>query len=220
MTQQAQFTARILVVDDEQSIREMLKAGLSRAGYECATAQSAADAAELLEIEHYDLVLLDINMPGKTGIEFLPEIKEQHPDVAVMMLTGEADVSLAVRSMREGAYDYALKPVGLAELVIRIEHALSRRALVLENRAYKDRLEKLVDELNARLEQRKRELGALNKLFQSHIGQEQIAQSAFLQLQGALTHFSSELEGLATIVGVAGDDEDDTAAEYQVRKVK
>ena len=99
-------------------------------------------------------------MPGKSGVDFLQDIKAQHPDVAVIMLTGIAAVS-PVMAMRDGAYDYATKPVSIGELVIRVENALARRALLLENRAYQRRLEQIVDELNARNEHRKRELEAL-----------------------------------------------------------
>lgn len=70
--------------------------------------------------ENFDLVLLDITMPGKSGIEFLPEIKDNDPDVAVVMLTGIADVSVGVKAMREGAFDYVNKPVSLPDFIIRV----------------------------------------------------------------------------------------------------
>ena len=85
------------------------------------------------------------------------------------MLTGIADVSVGVKAMRAGAHDYVNKPVSLADLVVRVEKALSKRALLLKNRMYQKGLEQRVDELNARQEQRKRELLALNSLFQSHL---------------------------------------------------
>ena len=190
-------TTRILTVDDEDAIREMLKAGLTRAGYECLTADGAGNAALLLGQEAVDLVLLDINMPVKSGMDFLPEIKELHPDVAVIMLTGETDLSTAVQSMRQGAYDYAPKPVSLAELVIRIEHALSRRALILENREYQQQLERMVDELNAQKSQRERELAVLNKLIQSHVPQNDTTQAALIHLRETLASFIPKLQGLA-----------------------
>ena len=102
-------TARILAVDDEENIREMLRRGLERTGYEVVTAESAGRAANLLDGEEFDLVLLDITMPGKSGIDFLPEIIAKYPELAVIMLTGIADVSTGVRAMREGAHDYVNK---------------------------------------------------------------------------------------------------------------
>ncbi len=122
--------SRILAVDDEEGNREVLARGLEE--YECLTASNAEEAAKLLKAEEFELVLLDINMPGKSGIEFLREIKADYPDIAVVMLTGQMDLSTAVTAMREGAYDYVTKPVSLPELEIRIKHALSRRALVLQ----------------------------------------------------------------------------------------
>ena len=155
-------SARILVVDDEERMRELLERGLRRANYDCATASSPDHAARLLKQQDgkFDLVLLDIIMPGKSGIEYLPELTMQYSDMAVIMLTGVTDVSAAVRAMREGAYDYAIKPVNLGELAIRIETALARRALALENRLYQQRQEQLVNELDTRLEQRRREMTA------------------------------------------------------------
>ena len=146
--------ARILAVDDEQYMRDLLQDGLSRAGYPCLTAESAAVAEETLRLQAIDMVLLDIVMPGKSGMELLREIKNQYPDIAVIMLTGETDVIVAVQAMRQGAYDYCIKPVGLAELIVRVEHAYASRTLVLENRTQRQQLERLVDELKARLDQR------------------------------------------------------------------
>lgn len=211
-------SARILVVDDEESIRKLLERGLTQAHYRCATAQSAEHAAEVLQREEFDLVFLDIRMPGKSGMEFLPEITTQHPDTAVVMLTGVGELSTAVQAMRGGAYDYATKPLDLAELVIRIEHALSRRALVLEKRMYQHKLQAMVDELNALLEQRKREVKALNNLFHSHILQSDGAQNTYTRLQRAMADFGSELEGLATMSKII--DQDDAPAEYRVKQVK
>jgi len=202
MIEQTKSTARVLTVDDEQSIRDVLQTGLTRAGYDCITAESADYATLQLDRENIDLVLLDINMPEKSGTDYLPELKERHPDVAVIMLTGETDISTAVKAMREGANDYVQKPVSLSELAVRIEHALSRRALVLENRQYQQRLEQMVDELNVQKQQRERELGALNRLFQSHVQQNDTAQVALQNLQDALATFTSELDGLATTVGI------------------
>jgi len=202
-------SARILVVDDEENIREMLKRGLTRAMYECVTAHSVRQAEKILEQEQFDLVLLDINMPGRSGMDFLPEITAQFPDIAVVMLSGFNDITTAVRAMREGAYDYASKPVTLAELIIRTENALSRQSLRLENRVYHQRLEQMVDELNQRLEQRKRELAALNSLFQSHVGQNETTHEAYYQLQQSMVRFNSELKDLASIVGLVRSDDPD-----------
>ena len=202
-------TARILVVDDEEKIRDMLKRGLGLAEYACTTVQSAHHAALLLEQEEFDLVLLDNVMPGKSGIEFLPEIKSQYSDMAVVMLTGVADVSMAVKAMRDGAHDYVSKPIALPELIIRIESALSRRALLRENRMYQRKLEEMVDELNARHEQRGRELMVLDNLVQSHINQALKAQKAYNRLRQALSIFSSEVQSIADLAGIIKADDEE-----------
>ena len=133
-------TARILVVDDEEPIRQTLVQGLSRAGYHCAAARDAIIAAELLRRDWFDLVLLDIFMPGMSGVDFLQDIGTQHPDVDVIMLTGGADVSTVVTAMQDGACDYVTKPVTFAELIRRVERTLTRRALAVEQEEYQRKL--------------------------------------------------------------------------------
>ena len=93
---------------------------------------------------------------------------------------------------------------------MRVEQALSKRALLLENRGYRQRQEELIDQLNTLLAQRQRELLALNKLFQSQIGQSEAAQHAYSQLRESLAEFTSQLGGLATVVGMSGQDPDDS----------
>ena len=155
---------RILIVDDDERISEMLAVGLTEAGYSCTTASNAYFAADKLREQEFELVILDIMMPGKTGMEFLPEIKQYYPHTAVIMLTGVDDLSTAVSAMQQGAYDYVSKPVtSLAELTLRIEHALSNRALLLEVHRYHENLEQMVKDRTAELEERMRELNELNQ---------------------------------------------------------
>lgn len=194
--------ARILAVDDDQDMRDLLQHGLNRAGYQCLTAESAPVAAEMLRLQAIDMVLLDIMMPGKSGMELLREIKKQYPDIAVIMLTGATDVTVAVHAMRQGAYDYCSKPVGLPELIVRVEHAFDRRALAFENQSQRHQLERIVDELNGRLDQRHRELEALNNMVRSHIFQGDPDRGALALFQETISTFSSELDGLAAIVGL------------------
>ena len=204
---QGQDTPCVLLVDDDQRVLNMLEAALTVAGYRCSTAQSADKAIELLHRELFDIAVLDIHMPVKSGMELLKDIKVEYPDLAIMMLTSEGETSTAVEAMREGAYDYANKPISVAELTIRIERALSRRSLLLENRVYRKKLEELVHELEKRLEQRDRETSALNRLFKTYLTQNEGAYDALAQLQTILSTFNSELESLATIVGIVPHDD-------------
>ncbi|MFO7712278.1 MAG: response regulator [Dehalococcoidia bacterium] len=136
----------ILVVDDEQTIRAFLKQVLRGEGYRCEEAGNAAEALEKLEGDAISLVLLDIKMPGRSGLELLPEIRASFPDTAVVMATAMNDTSVAVQCMKQGAYDYVAKPFGLEDVVLSVERALQRRRLELENRVYQQHLEELVSE--------------------------------------------------------------------------
>jgi putative two-component system response regulator len=145
-TKMAENQESILVVDDEQTIRAFLKQVLRGEGYRCEEAGNAAEALEKLEGDAISLVLLDIKMPGRSGLELLPEIRASFPDTAVVMATAMNDTSIAVQCMKQGAYDYVAKPFGLDDVVLSVDRALQRRRLELENRAYQQHLEELVAE--------------------------------------------------------------------------
>ncbi len=134
MTAEPKDIPRILIVDDDQNIRGFVKAGLTAAGYQVSAVESAEEASSALAQTPFDLVLLDILMPVKSGMEYLPELLAEHPDIAVLMLSGEADLQTAIRAMRDGAFDYISKPVGLADLMIHVKRAMSKRTWLLDNR--------------------------------------------------------------------------------------
>ena len=135
---------RILIVDDEEAIRRLLHQKLSSKGYQCQKAGNADRALDELKSSPIALVILDIKMPGKSGIELLPEIKANHPDTAVIMATATTDTSTAIQCMKEGAYDYITKPFNLDEVVLSVDRALEKRRLELENRDYQQHLEQKV----------------------------------------------------------------------------
>ncbi len=138
--------ARLLIVDDERSIREVLTRTLEHEGYQCETAAGADEALELLSDGSFQMVLSDILMPGRTGIELLEDIKRDFPDVAVAMVTAVAETGTAVDALRRGAIDYLTKPFNLEEVLLSVERALRQRNLELANREYRDHLEKKVEE--------------------------------------------------------------------------
>ncbi|GAI55943.1 unnamed protein product, partial [marine sediment metagenome] len=119
----------ILIVDDEESARWVIHQKLSSEGYHCMEAADAKQALGELKGNSIELVILDIKMPGKSGIELLPEIREHYPDVAVIMVTVFTDVSTATQCMRQGAFDYVTKPLNLDELVLSVDRALEMRGL-------------------------------------------------------------------------------------------
>ena len=152
-----QSNESILVVDDDAAISRTYARGLRRVGYHCEIAGTADEADRTLQSKEFDLMLLDIGMPGKSGMQFLTELRERYPHMAIVMVTGNDELDTAVSAMREGANDYIVKPVPLTLLAFRVEQVLSRRALILENNAYRELLEGMVEQLNLCLEQSRRE---------------------------------------------------------------
>ena len=148
---------RVLVVDDEESIRSILSRKLETEGYFCVTASDGREAMEKASQHEFDLVLTDIKMPGMSGIEVLSHIIAEHPDTCVIMITAVSDAQTAVDAMKTGAYDYVTKPFDLEALGMRVEKALERRRLVLENRNYQLRLEEKVEHQVGQMQQYYRE---------------------------------------------------------------
>jgi putative two-component system response regulator len=103
----------LLVVDDEAAIRRLLRQKLSAEGYRCEEAGDPEQVLPMLDTNPIALVVLDIKMPGKTGIELLPEIKSGYPDTAVIMATAISEIGVAVQCLKQGADDYICKPFNL-----------------------------------------------------------------------------------------------------------
>ncbi len=137
---------RILIVDDETGVRRLLHQILVREGYHCEEADSGDEALNKIRGNPAELVILDIKMPGKSGVELLPKIRADYPDTAVIMATAVAESNVAVQCMREGAYDYLIKPFNLDEVVLSVGRALEKRRLELENRDYQQHLDRKVKE--------------------------------------------------------------------------
>ncbi len=135
----------MLIVDDEEPIRTSISRKLRAQGYNCATAADGEAALRKASAQDFDLVVLDIKMPGMSGMEVLFRIAIDHPDTCVVMLSAVSDIHTAVEAMRLGAYDYLTKPFDLEEMVIRVKRALERRRLLLDNRQYQLLLEQRVE---------------------------------------------------------------------------
>jgi putative two-component system response regulator len=153
---------RILIVDDEATIRRLIRHRLSREGYQCREAGTAEQAREKLASNLTELIILDIRMPGKSGMELLPEIRARYPDTAVIMATAVADIDIAIQCMKGGAYDYIAKPFNLDEMVLSVNRALEKRKLELEIREYQQHLEQKVEEQTGEI--RRVFLGAIEAL--------------------------------------------------------
>jgi DNA-binding response OmpR family regulator len=124
----ADMNERILVVDDEESLRLSLKFKLKSAGFDVDVATDGEDAVEKLKTKQADVVLLDINMPRMSGIEALNYIRQTYPKTEVIMLTGFADFSTAIECLKMGARDYLVKPVDTTELVTRVRSLMRSRS--------------------------------------------------------------------------------------------
>jgi len=152
----------LLIVDDEAVIRRMLHQKLSREGYQCEEADAAEQVLNTLATNPIALVILDIKMPGKSGIELLPEIKSGYPDTAVIMATAVNDINVAIQCLKQGADDYLCKPFNLEEVSLAVQRALEKRRLKLEIREYQQFLEEKVEEQTGEI--RKIFLGAIEAL--------------------------------------------------------
>jgi putative nucleotidyltransferase with HDIG domain len=153
----------ILIVDDEPVIREVLQERLSNAGFECEVARNASEALKSIRSHPYHLVLSDIAMPGGDGISLLRQIKNEQPDLDVVMLTGVVDVETAVRAIRLGASDYLTKPFNLEDVMLTIERTLEKRRLIRENLEYQLDLERKVEERTSELRHKSEEVESLYK---------------------------------------------------------
>ena len=174
--------AKILIVDDEEDIREIVSRLLETQGYECASVGSGRLAQAYLEDHPVDLVLTDMGMPEMNGLSLVEWLRKANPDVPAIMVTASHDISKALEAIRGGAYDYILKPFEKDNLYLGVRRALEHRRLVLENRSYQRNLEKQVEERTAQLK------GAFEQLEQSY-------DDTLEALGGALDLKDAETEG-------------------------
>jgi putative nucleotidyltransferase with HDIG domain len=156
-------TERILVVDDEETIREIVCSMLTSCNYQCQQAGSGLEALAILESgEEFELMLSDLMMAGLDGNGLLEKSKEKYPDMPVVMVTAVHDISVALAAIRNGAYDYLLKPFEREQLLATVRRALENRRLKLENRTYQTNLETLV---TARTEQLRKAMASLERSY-------------------------------------------------------
>ena len=154
---------KILVVDDEETIREIVSSMLGGAHFHARQAASGKEALAILESgDEFDLILSDLMMAEMDGIALLERSKERFPDVPVVMVTAVHDIQVALQALRNGAYDYLLKPFEREQLLATVRRALEHRRLKRENDTYRTNLEDLV---TARTRQWKTALADLEKSY-------------------------------------------------------
>jgi DNA-binding NtrC family response regulator len=126
---------KVLIVDDEQVICDLLRDELSEQGYSCRCALKARDAVSKLRMRYFDVALVDIRLPGVSGIELLKEIRSHHHNTAVIIITAINDIDTAVEAMRLGAEDYIVKPFAIDKVIRSIDVALENRRNMLAKEA-------------------------------------------------------------------------------------
>ncbi|MBU0514884.1 MAG: sigma-54 dependent transcriptional regulator [Proteobacteria bacterium] len=131
---------RIMVVDDELAMRESLAAWLVKDGFEVATADGGEQALALMKQTPFDLVFVDIKMPGMDGLELLRRLRADHPETYAIIITAYGSIDTAVEAMKLGATDYLVKPFDPEQLMVLIDKTLQHKALVDENEALKVRI--------------------------------------------------------------------------------
>jgi len=132
---------RILVVDDEAAMRESLMDWLMEDDYEVSAASNGENAISIVQDKDFEVVLLDLKMPGMDGLETMKRIKEINPEIEIVMMTAYATVDTAVQAMKVGAFDYMVKPFDPDEIEIHIKKIVAHKELVMENILLRKKLE-------------------------------------------------------------------------------
>jgi len=143
---------RVLIVDDEASIRQLLSQKLSAEGFGCESCSSGDEALLLLQSQPFDAVISDLHMPGMSGLKLLEETRAKHPNLAFLMGTGEDDIQLGIEAMKQGAADYLVKPLELGGVVRALKRALEMKRLEEEIENYRQHLEDMVEERTRQLQ--------------------------------------------------------------------
>ncbi|MBM4370361.1 MAG: response regulator [Deltaproteobacteria bacterium] len=148
----AEAPITILVVEDDAVLRNMVEQWLRKNGYRVFTAGDAAEAGRVLEIAEPNLMMLDIRLPKESGLDFLGRIREDYPDLAVIISTAVDDTQVAVRAMKLGAYDYLLKPFSLQACLMTVRGAEERWRLRVRDKYYHSELEQTVHQRTREIE--------------------------------------------------------------------
>ncbi|MFO7873475.1 MAG: sigma-54 dependent transcriptional regulator [Bacteroidales bacterium] len=136
---------KILVIDDEKSIRSTLQDILAHENYEVTLAEDGQEALEKADQQKFDVVLCDVKMPGLDGLEVLDRFREIDPDATFVMISGHGTIDTAVEAIKKGAFDFISKPLDLNRLLITIRNAMDKTRLVNETRALKRKVSKTYD---------------------------------------------------------------------------
>ncbi len=160
---------RLLVVDDEPVICDVLERLLTKGGHIVVTANDGDEALVRASEQPFELALLDIKMPGLSGVDVHRQLASDYPDLCVVMVTAVAEVATAVQAMKQGAYDYMLKPLNLDDVLMRVVKGLENRQLTISAREH-------LQDLEARLAEQKEELRILTSQIVQNLIKEEASQ--------------------------------------------
>jgi len=177
---------RILVIDDEPQLCEMLHEIFKSQGYACETTTSPIEALVRIDRDHYDLVVSDIRMEEKDGLELLGEIRSRHPNMDIIIMTGYADQYLYTHIIDAGAADFIAKPFQAGELLTKVRRIERENQTECELRAHRDHLEKLV-------ESRTTELVKANELLQKEIEDRVVIEHALRESEGRVRQLNEHI---------------------------
>jgi len=138
-----ELKAKVLLVDDEADFLTTLAERLETRGLKVNTASSGEDAVAKVDNQSFDLIVLDLAMPGIDGLETLKRIKAKQPEAEIIMLTGQGSIRTSIEAMKLGAEDFLQKPVNISELMDKISEAKDKRMLVLQSKSVKE-IEKIL----------------------------------------------------------------------------
>jgi DNA-binding NtrC family response regulator len=139
------MSEKVLLVDDEVDFLDTLSERMRTRGMEVSTSSSGAEALKKVEQESYDVIILDLMMPGVDGLEALKILKEKRPELQVILLTGHASVEKGIEAMKLGAMDFLEKPADLSQLTEKIKKAQAKKMLIVEKQT-EEKIKKLLEE--------------------------------------------------------------------------
>jgi len=189
---------KVLVVDDEETVRTLFQRILQNADYDVATAADGKEALSVTADGDIDVVLLDIKMPGLSGVDVLSKITTDWPDICVIMVTAVANVQTAVEAMKLGAYDYITKPFDQNEVLLKIHEAIERRREQLQDKQHYLQLQQNIAEQTRLMQENFTEL--VNSLTREHRLLQQLAAKQGTSGKSLLSGLPSELQKPITSV--------------------
>jgi DNA-binding response OmpR family regulator len=192
-------TAAALIVDDDEQMAAVMARLLTRDGYHCTLASDAAEARSRLEVREFAVALVDVMLPDESGIDLVADIVGQHPDLAVVMVSGLDDPGVTDLALQSGAYGYVVKPFRPSQVSVTVANASSRRCLEIERREHLDRVEWLMVEQAANLDDARNQLEAVHRQEIISLAESEAAskRSSRAQRVEGERHHSEQLDSVA-----------------------